>query len=265
MKSLRAVLMLIGAAVFLPACERSYIQGRVTDVRGEALPGVIVRAVDSTSSDLTDGLGRYRVSAPRGAVRLAFSKTGYGTAELMVDDSTRAQADAALWPLPLNPGIYIVTDLRFTTATLVVPKEYDLKDGTQAFGAALPEEMHDAASEPFIVAYRTTRYNARLSRLVPAEAQSGGESTSVTVWVEAGTMAAALEPVDIPDGQLLRLQVGRPLEPGIYGVHWGAMSGYTTLDTRVFLFRVPEPSAVEPLEAENPPAPVGPSAETAPL
>ena len=54
-------------------------------------------------------------------------------------------------------------------------------------------------------------------------------------------MDAALEPMDAPTGPLFRLQVGRALEPGVYGVHWGAMSGYTTLDTRVFLFRVPEP------------------------
>ncbi len=244
MKVARGILALLCVAALLPACERSYIEGTVTDVRGAALPGVVVRVMDSSSQDLTDGLGQYRLAAPRGTVQIAFSKTGYTTAELAVSDSVRSKADASMWPLPLNPGIYIVTDLHFTSATWVVPKEYDLKDGTRAFGAVLPKELQVATTEPFIVAYRTTRYNARLSRLISAEAQNGEETPADdAVWVEAGTMAAALEPLDQPEGQLLQLQVGRPLEPGVYGVHWGAMSSYTTLDTRVFLFRVPEPPA----------------------
>ena len=245
---------LLGAVALLSACERSYIEGHVTDIHGAALPGVIVRMPNSTTQDLTDGLGNYRLAASGGPVHLAFSKTGYSSAELTVDASKRRGANASLWPLPLNAGIYVVSDLHFVSMTRVVPKEYDLKDGTKAFGTQLPDDVRDATSEPFIVAYRTPRYNARLSRLMSAEVQGSGGSAGMTVWVEAGTMAAALEPVDHPDGQLLQLQVGRALEPGVYGVHWGAMSGYTTLDTRVFLFRVPEPTATEPLEADNPPA-----------
>jgi len=256
MKAALRIVCALGLATALPACEGSYVEGRVTDVRGAALPGVIVRAVDTPSQDLTDGLGRYKLAAAPGAVRVAYSKTGYASIERTLEASSRKGAEVSLWPLPIDPGIYIVENFRFIDTTRVVPKQYFLKDGTAAFGALFPEVVHDAASEPFILAYRTTRYNARLSRLVPAEAQSSGDANPVTVWVEAGAMAVALEPLEGQTGPLYQLQVGRPLDPGVYGVHWGAMSGYTTLDTRVFLFRVPEPPAAEGEAAVTTPATV---------
>jgi hypothetical protein len=239
----------LGVALVLTACDRSYLEGRVTDIHGEALPGVIVRESSSAAEqDLTDGLGHYRIPLAQATARIVFSKSGYTSAELPLNQAAgrgTAMPEVALWRLPMNPGVYVVNDLRFAEATWVVPRQFYLKDGTASYGAELPKEVRDAAGEPFIVAYRTPRYNARLSRLTAAEAQRGTEAESIAVWVEEKPMAAALEPIDTPEGRLLRVRVGRPLEPGIYGVHWGALEGYTTLDARMFLFRIPEPPPAE--------------------
>jgi hypothetical protein len=242
------VFVVITFVFAVPACDRGALEGRVTDMHGDALPGVIVRVAGSSDQDLTDGLGRYKVAAAPGNARLEFSKSGYTSSELVVTANSRGDLpDAMLWILPLNPGVYVVNDLRFVETQWAVPKQHNLTDGTLAYGIELPEHVVESAGEPFIVAHRTTRYNARLSRLTQDEASlQGVEKTSIPVWVEAGTMAAALEPLDAHEGLLMRVQVGRPLEPGVYGVHWGALEGYTTLDNRVYVFRIPEP----PAEAE---------------
>ncbi len=265
MTILRRAGFALGLALLLAACERSYLDGRVTDVRGEALPGVTVREPGSADEqDLTNGLGHYRVPLSSATRHIEFSKSGYTSAKVAVDAAVRrgaAMADVVLWPLPQNPGVYVVNGQRFSETTWVVPRQFYLKDRTASYGAELPKDIREAAGEPFVVAFRTPRYNARLSRLVAAETEGGGDAPSIAVWVEAGTMAAALDPIDTPpehqQPQLLRVQVGRPLEPGVYGIHWGALEGYSTLDARVFLFRVPEPPVASP-ESEAPATPANP-------
>jgi hypothetical protein len=49
------------------------------------------------------------------------------------------------------------------------------------------------------------------------------------------------------------------LTPGVYAVHWGALEGYTTTDSRMFLFRVGE---AEPPPAEAQPTPEKPPEQT---
>jgi len=60
-----------------------------------------------------------------------------------------------------------------------------------------------------------------------------------------------MEPIDLPEGQLQRVVVDRPLQPGVYAVHWGAIEGYTTLDARAYVFRVVEPPEPEPEETPD--------------
>lgn len=239
----------LGVLFSLAACERDHIDGRVTNRRGEALPGVTVAVAGTSMQDLTDGLGRYRVGTSPGAVTLLFSKSGYTSAEVALEANHRGAApDAMMWVLPMNAGVYVVTDRDYGETSWALPKQYYLKDGSAAFGIELTAEVIESTNEPFLVTHRTPRYNAQLSRLVAEQARlTGIEEKSIEVWVEAGTMAAGLEPLDPADSLLQRIQIGRALEPGIYGIHWGAMEGYTTLDNRVFLFRVPEP----PESAEN--------------
>ncbi len=65
------------------------------------------------------------------------------------------------------------------------------------------------------------------------------------VPVEAIPVAVA--PIDKLEELLIGINLQAPLEPGTYGVHWGALQGYTSTDPRVYLFQVPAP----PGEAEE--------------
>lgn len=238
---------IMGLLLPLAACNRDAIEGRAVNMHGEALPGVTVAVEGADTQDLTDALGQYRIAVPANADALLFSKSGYTSAKVPLEKGRRGTPpEAVLWVLPMNAGVYDASQQTYHESTWVVPKQYYLKDGSAAFGAELPAELLESTTEPFLLAHRTPRYNAQLSRLVPEEARLQGiEDKSIQVWVEAGTMAVGLEPLDPAESSLLRVQIGRPLEPGVYGIHWGAMEGYTTLDNRVFLFRVPEPPQQE--------------------
>ena len=54
-----------------------------------------------------------------------------------------------------------------------------------------------------------------------------------------------------PERLLLQLRMAEPLRPSVYAVHWGALDGHTSTDSRAFLFRVIDPA--HPEEAEKPP------------
>lgn len=243
--------VLAGLTVSVVACDRSYIEGRVTNRRGEALPGVTVAVEDGSTQDLSDGLGHYRIEAAPGPVKLVFTKSGYTSARLALEGKRRgATPEVVMWVLPMNAGVYDVTPLTYHETSWALPKQYYLKDGTAAFGIELSPGLIESTSEPFLLTHRTPRYNAQLSRLMPEEARLAGiEDKSIEVWVEAGTAAVGLEALDQSESLLQRVVIGRALEPGVYGIHWGAMEGYTTLDNRVFLFRVPEPPKSEEDEA----------------
>jgi len=247
----------------LSGCERAILEGRAVNARGEALPGVVVRLEGTSRQDLTDGLGRYRLPAPRDASKLSLrmSKTGY--APTLVDLTPTGRIlmdvpDTPLWILPLNAGVFEYKDQKYIAAEWALPKEYSLKDGETEFGLEVRESL--AVEMPtnalWLVCYRTPRYNARLTRLVEVEAvMPGANDETVPIWVESGTIAVGLEPMDHPDGLLQRVVVDRPLQPGIYAVHWGAIEGYTTLESRVYVLRLVEPPAPEPaVEVTGPPS-----------
>lgn len=264
------------APFLLVACDQAVIEGLVTDASGEPLPGVVVQVAPSGQQDLSDARGRYHVRASAGDLVLSYSKSGYAQAELSLAavPAKRVHAgDVALWRLPLNPGVYIVRNYQYERADWLVPKQYYLKEGSVVHGIERPPNAFTTSPMPFIVCYHTPRYDARISRMVQAQAtRPATKSATFDVWVPAGTLSVVLEPVDRPQEHLLRIDLDRPLEPGIYAVHWGALEGYTTLDNRVFLFEVLEPSEgplpeMEPdeSEAESKPKPPKPPAGNAPM
>jgi hypothetical protein len=250
--------LVILLAISVLGCERAIVEGRTTDAHGEALPGVVVRIDGTSHQDLTDGVGRYRLAVYRGAdsVRLRFSKSGYAPAETPVSLDNRLRIEApetALWLLPLNPGVFTLRNAKYLGVDWVLPKEYTLKEGGSEYGVELPEALRveSTADNLWLVCYRTPRYNARLSRLAPADATVPGVSEeTVPVWVESGSIPVGLEAVDSMEGHLLRVVFDRLLEPGVYALHWGAIEGYTTLEQRAYVFRVIEPRDPEPEESE---------------
>jgi len=257
-------LVVIGVLAALSSCGGVPVEGRVVNPRGEALPGVVVQAGTVGPQDLTNVRGEYRLRLEPGDRILTYSKSGYTRAERRIDAAARsggALEDMVLWQLPLQPGVYLVDDFRYTETPRLVPQQYFLEDESVALGVEIGPAVVTSRDVPLIVCYRTPRYDARLSRLVEVQATrpfSGADS--FPVWVAAGTLAVALEPVDQPDAELLRVAMDRPLEPGVYAVHWGALEGYNTLDNRIYLFEVaPPPSAtvIDPLEPGDASAPEG--------
>jgi hypothetical protein len=124
------------ALLLLCGCERTVlISGRVTDVRGVALPGVAVTVGDADYEGLTDGTGEYRIRCEPGTVSLHFIKTGYtpGHMELRAglreggagaEDAdtplrfSKIQArEVMLWPLPPAKGVYLFEDFAYRALT----------------------------------------------------------------------------------------------------------------------------------------------------
>ncbi|GAB3809231.1 TonB-dependent receptor [Spirosoma humi] len=64
------------------------ITGKVTDEKGEGLPGVSVVVKGSTQGATTDGTGSFRINVPDANATLVFSFVGYGRKEVVVGSQT---------------------------------------------------------------------------------------------------------------------------------------------------------------------------------
>lgn len=234
----------LAVILMLSACYRSGVSGVVRNTQGEALPGVVVQVPDEERQALTDARGHYRIKPSSSGSALDFSKTGYAPARLKVDPDTRRQAthgDIQMWRLPESAGVYLFGGHRYEQMSWVIPRQFFMSDGTVAYGTRSEAAAETHTSEPTILCYHTPRYDARLSRLIRATPmQSGPKAAAFDIWTAGGTIDADLVPVDQPQGMLRRLRIDRPLEPGTYAVHWGALEGYTTLDNRIFMFQISE-------------------------
>ncbi len=254
----------LAVVLSMPACYRSGATGTVRNIQGEGLPGVVVQISGQEAQAITDARGHYRIAPATRDATLDFFKTGYAPARLRLDPDTRGQAtrgDIQMWPLPGSAGAYLLDDYRYNQISWVIPRQFFMSDGTVAYGTRSEPFPATHTSEPMILCYRTPRYDARLSRLVRAKPmQPSSTAAEFEIWTAGGTIDADLVPVDTPQGILRRLRIDRPLEPGAYAVHWGALEGYTTLENRVFMFEVAEVSTedgalISSTELSPPPAP----------
>ena len=258
----------LAVVLSMPACYRSGVSGTVRNVQGEALPGVVVQISGQEAQAITDARGHYRIGSATTDETLDFFKTGYAHARLRLNPDTRrkaAQGDVQMWPLPGSAGAYLFENYRYSEISWVIPRQFFMSDGTVAYGTRSEPFPATRTSEPMILCYRTPRYDARLSRLVRAKPmQPSANAAEFEIWTAGGTIDADLVPVDTPQGILRRLRIDRPLEPGVYAVHWGALEGYTTLENRVFMFEVAELSTedgalISSTELSPPPAPDAPT------
>lgn len=235
--------------IMLPACYRTGVSGVVGNIQGEALPGVVVQVSDEEGQATTDARGHYRIRPSSSDATLDFSKTGYAPARIRLDPDTRRQAthgDVQMWRLPESAGVYLFDDRRYKQMSWVIPRQFFMSDGTVAYGTRSEPDAETHTSEPMILCYHTPRYDARLSRLVRAKPmQPAAKAAAFDIWTAGGTIDADLVPVDQPQGMLRRLRIDRPLEPGAYAVHWGALEGYITLENRIFMFQVSESQGEE--------------------
>lgn len=249
--------ILLASAVLVSGCLRPVVTGRVVNLQGEGLPGVVVREKDSSNSTLTDAIGYYSIGYRPGSLLFYFSKTGYtaGQLQLAVEKSRRVEArDIALWQLPSRTGVYLFEGYRYLETTRAEPQRLFLTEGDLVYATTQQPATGSATTTPLIVCYKTPKYDARLSRLKRVQVKrSATDTEGFEAWTEAGTMRADLRPIDEAQGLLLQLALERPLDPGLYAVHWGALEGQSFLDKRVYLFRVDEPAeVVAPIPEESP-------------
>jgi hypothetical protein len=227
------------------SCNRPVIRGTVINPEGERLPGVAVNSVGADYSDLTNALGEFEIRFRPGTVVLEFAKTGYTPARLEINASAAPmqQSVVEMWRLPNFSGVYLMENFRYREAPGLELKTYYTENDQPIAGTQREIALSTEASEPLIVTFGMPRYDARLHRLRQMDAYvAEGEQVLQTIWVAAESLPVDVVPVDQPEGVLLQLRLDAPLEPGEYAVHWGAFEGYTTLDTRIFPFRVVVPA-----------------------
>ncbi|MEK7793061.1 MAG: carboxypeptidase regulatory-like domain-containing protein [Candidatus Hydrogenedentota bacterium] len=255
--------IVLGAAIAsLAACERTDVSGIVMDIQGETLPGVAVRVESTPGSAVTTARGEYRVAAPPGPIELLFDKTGYtpGRLELTAENGVVTEAaQVRLWALPNHAGVFFYEDFSYVPCDPAEAKRYFFGSGELTQAVQRGNVTRTKNTTPLIVCYRTPRYDARLARLEALDAKiAANDAHTVAVWKPAETVGAELRPIDEAEGLLLALSIDKPLVPGVYAVHWGALEGRLSLETRAFLFEV------EGEIAEAAPAESGPSTDDSP-
>lgn len=244
------------------------LRGEVRDIGGEALPGVSVTAGAGDTGVITNVLGAYTLRGAAGRTTLRFEKTGYTAAEAVVDTPRGGAVEVPevrLWPLPATEGVYFFAGMRYSELDHPRPMAYNTETRGLVHGTAVTPKARTEApfggpdrlpGAPQLIAHKLPPYDARLVRMLPAEAtipqpatpgavQNTAKPVPEKVWIGDAVIPLVMRPVDDPNRQLMELIPGEALTPGVYAVHWGALDGFGGVEPRVFLFRVPEPQADE--------------------
>ena len=247
-------LMALTAAVVLcaglPSCRECVIRGTVVDFKGEALPGVAVGVADGGRQALTDALGEYKLKCEPGTMELCLMKTGYTAGHLALDIAEPRLVTArpvVLWCLPPGAGIYLLEDHAYRKTFSMVPRPFVSESGGLVFGLSrLPQLPGTLAPLPSIICHKLPFHDLAVCRLDTTEASPlEAVDTTQRVWAMAEPLAVAARPIDEPERALWEVQLSDNLAPGVYAVHWGALSGHDSTDPRMFLFRVGDEAPAE--------------------
>lgn len=245
----------MGVCVALVAgCNAAVIEGTVCDIKGEALPGVVVSVEGRDVQALTSVLGEYRLRVAPGRLLLTFSKTGYtpGQCELDVESPRRIQAQTmTLWCLPPGNGVFLYEDYRYRPTRAIeregfLTQEGRLLYGTTKYDPDRPDGAPTHNPQPALLCYYMPREGVQLHRLERTEVvlEDARAGTPVKVWVPIEAHPVSLVSVDEPEGLLQQVRITDPLEPGVYAVHWGAFEGGARHDPRIFVFTVKKSDAL---------------------
>lgn len=261
MASIAAMLAFIAA---LTGCEPGRIEGKVADVRGEALHGVAVSVEGGARQALTNSLGEYSMPFQPGPVALLFSKSGYTPGRLEFPSLTARHVEAALvtlWPLPESKGVYLFENFRYRRAMPQEAQAFDAS-GQSVYGVARWTDVLTTNPQPTLIAYKLPMQKAALARLSLSEVMSkgsDGERSPIEIWSEAEEIPINIVPIDDPNGEspLIQLQVGGLLREGTYAVHWGALRGDASTEPRLFVFGVVGALSPAPASADETAQPAG--------
>jgi hypothetical protein len=250
-------------------CKLAAVRGRVVDMHDRPVPGVAVTVADDDDQAVSNALGEYEIGYTQGFVLLRFYKTGFAPAELHLDLPDEGSLNAPpvkMWRLPANQGVYLEEGDRFVALEPFEPERLFLQEGGFGLGAKRAPEVATMNATPTIVSFKMPRDGARLSRLEKrfvALGEVGEQVHHIEAWVAEKSVPTDLRPLDEPEQLLRQVRLPEPLEPGVYAVHWGALDGYTTIDTRMYYFRVGAPEAPEVSEATPEEEPVAEDEEDA--
>jgi len=268
--------------VLFSSCDymhKVYLQGEVTDVSGQRLPGAVVKVRGTEFEDLTNGVGRYFFGVTTGNLQLEFVKTGYtpGRMEITVDSLGRVEAPTiALWPLPVGEGVYYCKNYRYYEAARPRPNRYQVKDMGEMWGTPVnPDliipwtdpETHTEGNPPFMIGHKMPAYDARMHKmqkvkaaLIQTQVRQHVETDKKQemqypeeIWIAEQIIAIYSRVLDEQEKLLVELKATSPLEPGVYAIHWGALEGYDSIDPRIFMFELqaPTPEVEEEGEGES--------------
>jgi len=249
-----AILVLPALAGFLlPGCNRAElfggteVRGTVTDIQGEPIPGVVASVSEPFKQCLTTGLGQYQLTVEPGRIELHFMKTGYTSGTLVIPEAEPGRVVArpvSLWRLPQTTGVFLFEDYQYRRTAPLKPKAYVGDDGHVVYGVGrLTGVVETQALRPLLLCHKMPWYDAKLCRLrTTTAAAPETPALKEDVWVSEQALPLAMAPLDEPDRLLWEVRLMEQLEPGIYAIHWGALEGYTSTDSRIFAFAVAQKS-----------------------
>ena len=248
-------LMLALMAGGLSGCESgAVVEGLVVDFQGQPLPGVAVIHARDGAQTITNALGTYRLRIQPGETGLEYRKTGYtpGNLQLNIERPRLVEANTVLlWPLPIEKGVYLFKDFRYHELERMEPEAYQQEDGSPLLALPRTPEMETDLESLRLLCYDMPPFDVRLHRLseITARKPMTG-AVEETVWGPVETISILSAPIDEPEQLLLEIDLLSTLQPGVYAVHWGALDGYTTLDSRCYVFRIADPEEDEATEED---------------
>ncbi|MEA5140541.1 SusC/RagA family TonB-linked outer membrane protein [Arcicella rigui] len=107
------------------------ITGKVTDEKGEALPGVSVKVKDTSKGTTTDNKGEYKINVTDGQAVLVFSFIGFRSQEILVGNRTVINVTLAEEDKTLSEVVvvgYGTQDRKDVTGAVATIKTQNIKD-----------------------------------------------------------------------------------------------------------------------------------------
>ncbi len=269
---------LLVAAFFLSSCDymhKVYVRGEITDISGQALPGVVVRVRGTDFETLSNARGLYSLGATTGTLQLDFLKTGYTPAQLEITVESLGRTEAPtvmLWNLPVSEGVYFYENYRYYETNHPRPNHYAVKDMGNVWGTPVNPELvipwrgpqsDFGENPPCMIGHKVSAYDGRMHKMQRVNAavmqtsrpQSIESETSEKIeypeeiWIAEKSLALHTNVLDEPGKLLVELRAAAPLEPGVYAIHWGALEGYDSIEPRIFMFHLKDPA--EDIEGEG--------------
>ncbi len=238
----------------------SFIEGQVLDIQGEPLPGVAVRVEENEKVAVTNALGAYRLASgaqPGDDCLLQFYKTGYTSGRLQLTVQGKMRTPAApveLWPLPASRGVYLYEDYKYNAATPIEREEYRSKGRGTVYGINRSGDCATENTEPLIICYKMPKYDVRLSKLQSNDVtlwKKDQEIGAFKLWTEQGTVPFERVQIDAIDELLMAIKIRRPLDEGVYAVHWGVLAGQSASEQRLHCFSVEVPDEEMPADVSE--------------